>query len=201
MARRIYAGSQNGCIVQPTRLSAHSRDWPWQPWRRNSIQGYLRSSPATAATFASVAVPRWIDTGMRRNCRRALWRASERLASSFRECHVDSVRHHHRTIHSKIIYAGILPGLLTASFLSWLSMVVQINPSIGPKGERSSWNERLKSLPEVLLVVAIFLVLVGGLMNASSRPPRLVASDHGRTLLSSQEGYQFQGYIRSLLES
>jgi tripartite ATP-independent transporter DctM subunit len=65
----------------------------------------------------------------------------------------------------KLFLAGIFPGLLIALFF----MVViygwcKINPNLGPKGESFSWKERMKSLPELVWVVLIFVVVVFGLV-------------------------------------
>lgn len=65
----------------------------------------------------------------------------------------------------KLFLAGLIPGLLTALFFVVVIVVwCRIDPSLGPKGERSTWKERIASLPEVLWTGFIFLVVVGGLM-------------------------------------
>ena len=71
----------------------------------------------------------------------------------------------------KMFLAGILPGLLIAfSFIVTLVGWCKINPAIGPKGERHSWKARVGSLPSVAWVIAIFLVVVGGLMGGFFTP-------------------------------
>ena len=65
----------------------------------------------------------------------------------------------------KLFLAGILPGLLIAfSFVITLYGWCKINPSLGPRGERATWGERIKSLLPVVWVIAIFVLVVGGLM-------------------------------------
>lgn len=66
---------------------------------------------------------------------------------------------------SKLFLAGIIPGLMIAfSFVVTLFGWCKLNPALGPKGERSTWKERLASLPSVSSVLIIFLLVVGGLM-------------------------------------
>jgi tripartite ATP-independent transporter DctM subunit len=71
----------------------------------------------------------------------------------------------------KLFLAGIVPGLLIAlSFAVTLLGWCKINPQIGPKGEKSTWKERLRSLPSVAWVIIIFLIVVGGLMMGFFTP-------------------------------
>ena len=65
----------------------------------------------------------------------------------------------------------MIPGLMIAfSFAITLFGWCTINPKLGPKGENSSWKARFKSLLPVLWVVAIFLLVVGGLMMGFFTP-------------------------------
>jgi len=163
------------------------------------------SSPATAATFASVAVPEMDRYGYAKKLSTGIV-ASVGTLGILIPPSVTLILFGIITEQSiaKLFMAGILPGLLTAFFFvvviyGWC----RINPSIGPKGERSSWSERLKSLPEVLLVVAIFLVLVGGLMNGFFTPTEAGSVGTMAVLILSvtKKDINFKGYIRSLLES
>jgi len=79
----------------------------------------------------------------------------------------------------------------------------RINPSIGPKGERSSWKERLRSLPEVLLIAVIFVLLVVGLMDGFFTPTEAGSIGTMAVLLVSvaRRDIDFGGYIKSLIES
>jgi TRAP-type C4-dicarboxylate transport system permease large subunit len=77
----------------------------------------------------------------------------------------------------KLFLAGIIPGLLIAlSFVVTLFGWCKINPGLGPGGEKSTWKARLASLPSVAWVLAIFILVVGGLMQGFSRPPKRAAS-------------------------
>ena len=50
--------------------------------------------------------------------------------------------------------------------------VVQAQPISGPKGQRSSWGERLKATPEVAWVVLVFVLVIGGILKGFSPPRR-----------------------------
>lgn len=65
----------------------------------------------------------------------------------------------------RLFLAGILPALMISIlFICVILIWVSINPSIAPRGEKSSWKERFVVLPEVLVVVVIFGIVIGGMM-------------------------------------
>lgn len=163
------------------------------------------SSPATAATFASVAVPEMDRYGYAKKLSTGIV-ASVGTLGILIPPSVTLIIFGIITEQSiaRLFMAGILPGLLTAFFFivviyGWC----KINPSIGPKGERSTWSARLKSLPEVLLVVAIFLVLVIGLMDGFFTPTEAgsVGTMAVIVLSVAKRDINFKGYIKSLLEA
>jgi tripartite ATP-independent transporter DctM subunit len=163
------------------------------------------SSPATAATFASVAVPEMDRYGYAKKLSTGIV-ASVGTLGILLPPSVTLIVFGIITEQSiaKLFMAGMLPGLLTAFFF----MVViygwcKINPSIGPKGERSSWKERLLSLPEVGLIAVIFVLLVVGLMEGFFTPTEAGSVGTMAVLLLSvaKRDIDFRGYIKSLLES
>jgi tripartite ATP-independent transporter DctM subunit len=104
----------------------------------------------------------------------------------------------------KLFLAGIIPGLLIAFFFiciiyGWC----KINPALGPKGERSTWKERIASLPEVAWVVAIFILIVGGLMTGFFTPTEAGSVGTFVVLLLSilKKDINLKGYIKSVGES
>ncbi|HEX6092206.1 MAG TPA: TRAP transporter large permease subunit, partial [Dongiaceae bacterium] len=64
----------------------------------------------------------------------------------------------------KMFAAGILPGIL-ATFLLCLAVqwAVFRDPASGPRGERSTWRERLRSVQGVWAVALLFIVVMGGI--------------------------------------
>ncbi len=64
----------------------------------------------------------------------------------------------------KMFAAGILPGIL-ATFLLCLAVqwTVWRDPESGPRGERSTWRQRLKAAEGVWAVALLFVVVMGGI--------------------------------------
>ena len=65
----------------------------------------------------------------------------------------------------QLFIAGIAAGiLLMFLFMAAISIQIRLNPSLAPRGQKSSWEERLKSLGGGLAETAVvFLLSVGGL--------------------------------------
>jgi C4-dicarboxylate transporter DctM subunit len=170
-----------------------------------SFKAICGSSPATAATFASVAVPEMDRYNYSKKLSTGVV-ASVGTLGILLPPSVTLIIFGIITEQSiaRLFMAGIIPGLLSAFFFIVVIYVwCKINPSIGPKGARSSWSARLKSLPEVLLVVAIFLVLVIGLMNGFFTPTEAGSIGTMAVIILSviKKDIDVKGYIKSLLES
>lgn len=64
----------------------------------------------------------------------------------------------------KLFMAGFIPGLLEALFyIITIMIITRLNPALGPRGPRSSMNERMASLLKVWEVVLLFVVVIGGI--------------------------------------
>jgi len=64
----------------------------------------------------------------------------------------------------KLFTAGIIPGLMLALFYSLaVYLVVRRKPELGPPGPNTSFGEKIKSLKGVWGVIALFLVVIGGM--------------------------------------
>ncbi|MEK7374497.1 MAG: TRAP transporter large permease [Thermodesulfobacteriota bacterium] len=163
------------------------------------------SSPATAATFASVAIPEMdryhydkkLSTGIV---------ASVGTLGILMPPSVTLVVFGIITGLSigKLFLAGIIPGLLIAFFFiliiyGWC----KINPQLGPKGERSTWKERIASLPEIALVIIIFIMMIWGLMKGLFTPTEAGSVGTGLVLLLSiiRKDLDFKGFVKSVAES
>lgn len=123
------------------------------------------SSPATAATMATVSIPE-----MKR------FRYSESLATG---CVAASgslgmimppsvVLLIYGVLTQQPIGAlfvsGILPAfLLTILFILAVAISCRFKPEAGPQGERSDWGQRLRSLTGLLDTIIIFVLVIGGM--------------------------------------
>lgn len=130
------------------------------------------SSPATAATFATIAVPEMDRYGYDRRLSCGTVATVGTLGILMPPSVVLIIYGIlTETSIGKLFLAGIVPGLLVAlSFVVTLLGWSVYNPSLGPKGEKSSWRERFASLPPVMLVLVVFLLVVGGLMQGFFTP-------------------------------
>lgn len=130
------------------------------------------SSPATAATFATIAVPMMDKYGYSKKLSTGIVATVGTLGILIPPS-VTLIVLGIITEQSigKLFLAGIIPGLVIALFFIFIIYGwCKINPSIGPAGERSSWKERLASLPELIWVMAIFFLVIGGIMKGFFTP-------------------------------
>ncbi|MEW5921911.1 MAG: TRAP transporter large permease [Bacillota bacterium] len=83
----------------------------------------------------------------------------------------------------KLLIAGILPGLaLAATFIAIIVIQVKLNPSLAPVSpETVSWREKLVALKGVWEILAVFLVVTGGIYLGWFSPTEAGAT--GATLL------------------
>ena len=64
----------------------------------------------------------------------------------------------------KLFMAGVFPGMLLAAlFMAAIYLQCVFNPSIGPKGEKKPWSDRLSSLYSVWPMIALFILVIGGI--------------------------------------
>ena len=163
------------------------------------------SSPATAATFASVAVPEMDRYGYAKKLSTGIVATVGTLGILIPPS-VTLIVFGIITEQSigKLFLAGLIPGLIIAFFFI---MIIygwcRINPALGPRGEKSTWKERVASLPEVFWVVLIFVLVVGGLMQGFFTPTEAGSIGTFAVLLLSiiKRDINFKGFIKSVAES
>ena len=62
----------------------------------------------------------------------------------------------------KLFIAGIIPGIMTIFlYIIVVQAIVTVKPQLGPRGERSDWKTRIKSLSGVWGVLALFFLIMG----------------------------------------
>ena len=163
------------------------------------------SSPATAATFASVAVPEMDRYGYEKRLSTGIV-ATVGTLGILMPPSVTLIVFGIITDQSigRLFLAGIVPGLMIALFFIFIIYGwCKINPSLGPKGERSTWKARIASLPEFALVLMIFLLVIGGLMKGLFTPTEAGSVGTFAVLLLSifKRDINVRGFIKSVGES
>ncbi len=104
----------------------------------------------------------------------------------------------------KLFLAGIIPGLFIAvTFLATIYVWARKNPALAPAGERSTWRERFLSLPEVVVVLAIFVLMIVGLMKGFFTPTEAgsVGTAAVVLLVVLRRQLKFKGYVKAVSDS
>ena len=163
------------------------------------------SSTATAATFSSVAIPEMDKYGYDKRLSTGVV-ATVGTLGVIMPPSVTLILYGVITEQpiGKLFLAGLLPGLMLAAlYIAIIFIWARINPSIAARAERSAWRARLSTLPETLWVVAIFLLVVGGIMKGFFTPTEAgsVGTLFVLLLAIMRKGINFKTYVKSLYES
>lgn len=163
------------------------------------------SSPATAATFASVAVPEMDRYNYAKKLSTGIVATVGTLGILIPPS-VTLIVFGIITEQSigKLFLAGLIPGLIIAFFFILIIYAwCKINPALGPRGEKSTWKERVASLPEIFWVALIFVLVVGGLMEGFFTPTEAGSVGTFAVLLLSiiKRDINFKGFVKSVAES
>jgi tripartite ATP-independent transporter DctM subunit len=162
------------------------------------------SSAATAATFASVAIPQMERFGYDKKLSTGIVATVGSLGCIIPPS-VVLILLGILTEQSigQLFLAGVVPGLIIAFFF----MVViygwaKINPGIAPKSDRSTWGARIRSLPEVFWIIVVFILVVGGIMRGYFTPTEAGAVGAFAVLLLAvlKRDMTFEIYIKSVKE-
>ena len=71
----------------------------------------------------------------------------------------------------KLFAAGILPGVLgIALYMVAVQVTIARRPELGPRGERTDWAGRRRALMGVWAVLALFLIVMGGIYGGIFTP-------------------------------
>ena len=130
------------------------------------------SSAATSATFASVAIPEMDRYGYDRRLSTGIVAIVGTLGCIIPPS-VVLIIFGILTEQSigQLFLAGIIPGLIIALFfLGIIYGWVKISPKVAPLSGRSTWAERVRTLPEVVWILLVFMLVVGGIMSGYFTP-------------------------------
>jgi C4-dicarboxylate transporter, DctM subunit len=163
------------------------------------------STLATCATFSSVAVPEMDRYGYSRKLSTGIV-ASVGTLGIILPPSITLIIFGIITQQSigRLFLAGVFPALLVSFFFiviiyGW----ARINPIIAPRGEKSTWMERLRACPEFVVVGIIFLVVIGGLMQGVFSPTEAGTIGTVAVIIMAltQGRFTFKGFVKSIDES
>jgi C4-dicarboxylate transporter DctM subunit len=163
------------------------------------------SAPATAATFASIAIPEMDRYHYGRRLSAGIVAIGGTLGSLIPPS-ITLIVYGMITEQSigKLFLAATIPGLIiSVLFMCIIYGMCRINPSLGPKAERSTWRERWVSLREVMWVLLIFIVVTGGMSKGFFTPTEAGSVGTFAVLLLTlgKRNINFQGFVKSVSES
>jgi tripartite ATP-independent transporter DctM subunit len=162
------------------------------------------SSAATAATFASVAIPEMDRYGYDKKLSTGIVATVGSLGCIIPPSVVLIILGilTEQSI-GQLFLAGIIPGLIIALFFMGIIYGwAKINPAIAPRSERSTWGARIRSLPEVFWILIVFILVVGGIMEGFFTPTEAGAVGTFAVLLLAvvKRDMTFKKYIKSVKE-
>ena len=65
----------------------------------------------------------------------------------------------------RLFIAGIVPALMiSALFMVVIAGWVKVQPGIAPRAERATWKERFAVIPEALVILIVFGIVIGGMI-------------------------------------
>lgn len=130
------------------------------------------SSAATSATFASVAIPEMDRYGYDRRLSTGIVATVGTLGCIIPPS-VVLIIYGILTEQSigQLFLGGIIPGLIIALFfLGIIYGWAKINPNVAPMSERATWKARVRTLPEIVWILLVFMLVVGGIMQGFFTP-------------------------------
>jgi tripartite ATP-independent transporter DctM subunit len=163
------------------------------------------SSPATTATFASVAVPEMdryrYDKKLSTGVVASVGGLGTIIPPSIALIVLALVT---EQSVGELFMAGLVPGLIVALFYALIIIGwCKIDPLLGPRGERYGWNTRLRSLPEVIWIILIFIVMLGGLLKGIFTPTEAgsVMTLVVLVVTAIRKDIDFKKYVASVVQS
>ena len=125
------------------------------------------SSPACAATMGTVCLPEMRKYGYKNTLSTGCLAAGGTLGILIPPS-VGFILYGVASSNSigALFAAGLIPGVvLTLFYVFTIMLICKIDPKAGPKGEVFTWGEKFKALLDVLPMVVLFVVVIGGIFR------------------------------------
>lgn len=104
----------------------------------------------------------------------------------------------------KLFVAGIIPAILiTILFIISIYIRCSLNPEQGPAGEKFTWGQKMKSLLGMGETLAVFILVIGGLFIGLFTPTEAAAVGAFGVLAVSliRRQLTWEGFVKSLYET
>ena len=135
------------------------------------------SSVATAAAIGTVALPELEQRKYDGKLSTGSLAAGGTLGPLIPPEHrVHHLRGYHGDLDRPTVHGRVFPGLLLAGlFMAYIAMRVVMNPSLVPAEERVSWMQRLRGTIEIVPIVCLMVVVLGGIYAGVMTPTEAAA--------------------------
>ena len=71
----------------------------------------------------------------------------------------------------RLFLAGILPALMISFFfMVVIAGWVTLQPAVAPRAEKATWRERIAAIPDALIILVIFGIVIGGMITGFFSP-------------------------------
>jgi tripartite ATP-independent transporter DctM subunit len=104
----------------------------------------------------------------------------------------------------KLFIAGILPGLLLGvAFIVTIYIWCRINPRLGPPAEGATWRQRFGSLTGIGPIIALFILVIGGIYGGVFSPAEGGAIGAAGALIIGliMRRFTWRSFFQSLIDS
>ena len=71
----------------------------------------------------------------------------------------------------RLFLAGIIPALMISLFfMAVIAGWVSLRPEIAPRAEKATWKERVAAIPDALVILIVFGIVIGGMISGFFSP-------------------------------
>ena len=104
----------------------------------------------------------------------------------------------------ELFMAGVIPGILLSCFFV-LSILIWtfFRPEIGPRGPKSTWSEKIKSLSGLIETLLLFILVMGGLFAGFFTPTEAAGVGAFGTIIIALAGRNltWKGFVNALYDT
>lgn len=185
-----FVGHMPGGLAQATVVGA------------TAFKAISGSTPATTATFSAVAIPEMDRYGYDKRLSTGIVACVGTLGAIMPPSAILIIIGiiTEQSI-GKLFLAGIVPGFLIIFFFVCIIYAwTKINPGIAPRSSSAPWKERWNTLLPVVWVLAVFIVVVGGITGGFFTPTEAGAVGTFAVLLGTifTKDMTFKTYVKSV---